>query len=148
MRIRLPAMCVATLMLTSPLMTRAQGGRAFKARLAPVPIDVTMQATVSGVGSIAATLNGTKLNVTGTFSGLRSPATTVQMHKSPVRGVRGPVVFDLTATSGTSGTITGSIDLTQAQIADLTNGRLYVQLQSEKAPAGNLWGWLMAETKR
>jgi hypothetical protein len=36
-------------------------------------------------------------------------------------------------------------------VADLDKGRLYVQLQSEKAPDGNLWGWLMPqaqETKR
>jgi hypothetical protein len=128
---------------------QAQSGRSFKARLAPVPIDITMQATVSGSGSASAVLTGTKLTVTGTFDGLRSPATIAQMHKSPIRGVRGPVVFDLTASSGTSGTITASVDLTAAQITDLEKGRLYVQLHSEKAPDGNLWGWLLpAEVKR
>lgn len=127
----------------------AQAGRTFKARLSPVPIDVTMQATVSGTGSASAALAGTKLTITGAFDGLRSPATRVQVHKSPIRGVRGPVVFDLTASPGTSGTISGSVDLSPAQLADLEKGRLYVQLHSEKAPDGNLWGWLLpAETKR
>ena len=65
------------------------------------------------------------------------------MHKSPIRGVRGPVVFDLTVSPGTSGTIAASVDLTPAQITDLEKGRLYVQLHSEKAPDGNLWGWLL-----
>ena len=53
-------------------------------------------------------------------------------------------IGDLAATSGTSGTITGSIELTKAQVDDLAAGRLYIQLHSEKAPDGNLWGWLFA----
>jgi len=127
----------------------AQSPRSFKARLAPVPIDLTMQATVAGHGTMTATLAGSKLTVNGTFEGLKSPATTAQMHKGAVAGVRGPVVFELAATKQTSGTITGTVDLTPAQIADLEKGRLYVQLQREKAPEGNLWGWLLPqETKR
>jgi len=127
----------------------AQAAKTFKARLSPVPIDVTMQATVSGTGSVSADLTGTKLTVSGTFDGLRSPATIVQVHKSPVRGVRGPVLFDLVASPATNGTITGSIDLSPAHVTDLEKGRLYVQLHSDKAPDGNLWGWLMpVESKR
>jgi len=127
----------------------AQTAKSFKARLAPVPIDVAMQATVSGLGAASAVLTGTKLTVTGTFDGLRSPATIAQVHKSPIRGVRGPVVFDLTASAGTSGSIAASVDLTPAQITDLEKGLLYVQLHSEKAPDGNLWGWLLpVEVKR
>jgi hypothetical protein len=125
----------------------AQAARSFKARLSPVPIDVTMQATVAGGGSVTASLNGTKLAVTGTFDGLRSPATIAKIRKSPVRGVRGPEILSLTVSAATSGTISGSFDLTPQQIADLQAGRLYVQVHSEKAPDGNLWGWLMAERK-
>jgi hypothetical protein len=128
----------------------AQQARTFKTRLAPVPIDVSMQATVAGGGSVSAVLTGTKLAVTGTFDGLKSPATIAQIHKSPVRGVRGPNVLDLavTKTDAASGTISGSFDLTAIQIADLEKGRLYVQLHSEKAPDGNLWGWLMPQENR
>jgi hypothetical protein len=145
MRTRLHATRTAILLLAlaAAAAAQAQGPKTFKGRLSPVPIDVAMQSTVSGTGSVSAALNGTKLTVTGTFSGLRSPATIAQMHKSPTRGVRGPVAFDLTVLPGTSGTIAGSIDLTPLQMADLTAGRLYVQLHSEKAPDGNLWGWLL-----
>jgi len=141
--------CLALLAAAVPV--SGQGPKTFKARLSPVPIDLTMQATVAGKGSLTATLVGAKLSVTGTFEGLRSPATTAHVHKGPVAGVRGPSVFDLVVSKGTSGNITGSIDLTPAQITDLEKGRLYVQLQSEKAPDGTLWGWLMPqaqETKR
>ena len=58
--------------------------------------------------------------------------------------MRGAPIGDLTATAATSGTITGSIELTKEQVDDLADGRLYVQLHSEKAPDGNLWGWLFA----
>jgi hypothetical protein len=128
----------------------AQQSKTFKTRLAPVPIDVSMQATIAGSGSVSAVLTGTKLAVTGTFDGLKSPATIAQIHKSPVRGVRGPNVLDLavTKTDASSGTIAGSFDLTAIQIADLEKGRLYVQLHSEKAPDGNLWGWLMPQENR
>lgn len=128
----------------------SQTGRArtYKARLSTVPITVTMQATVAGSGAVTAVLSGKKLAISGTFEGLKSPATVAAIHKGPVRGVRGPEVVALNVTRGnpdTSGTITGSFDMTDAQLADLANGRLYVQLQSEKAPEGNLWGWLLPE---
>lgn len=121
----------------------AQGARAFKARLSPVPIDVAMQATVAGTGAVTATLTGNKLTIAGTFDGLRSAATIAKVHKSPIRGVRGPEVFTLTVTPGTSGSISGAFDLNPQQLTELQNGRLYVQLHSEKAPDGNLWGWLL-----
>jgi len=129
---------------------RAQQPRTYRARLSPVPIDVSMQATVAGAGSVSAVLTGTKLAVTGTFDGLKSPATIAQVHKSPTRGVRGPNVLDLAVakTDGASGTLSGSFDLTAIQVADLEKGRLYVQLHSEKAPDGNLWGWLLPQENK
>jgi len=128
----------------------AEAPKTFKARIAPVPIDLSMQATIAGSGSVTAILAGSKLSVTGTFEGLKSPATIAQVHKSPVRGVRGPVVFDLavTKTDAASGALGGTFDLTPLQIADLEKGRLYVQVHSEKAPDGNLWGWLMPQENK
>jgi hypothetical protein len=121
----------------------AQSVQTFRARLSPVPIDLTMQGTVAGSGTVTATLAGAKLTVSGTFEGLKSPATTAALRRSPVRGVRGPELAPLTISHETSGTISGSIDLSPQQVADLRSGRLYLQVQSEKAPDGNLWGWLL-----
>lgn len=134
------------LVLCSPVLLLAQQPKTFKTRLAPVPIDISMQATVAGSGTVSATLTGTKLAITGSFDGLKSPATTAQLHRSPVRGVRGPSIADLVVTKaeGTSGTLSGTVELSAVQVADLEKGRLYVQLHSEKAPDGNLWGWLTA----
>ena len=123
----------------------AQAPRQFRARLSPVPIDVAMQATIAGGGSAAATLTGTTLAVTGTFKDLKSPATVVRLHRGPRMGMRGTAIADLKASGGVSGTIAGSVELTPGQVDDLNNGRLYVQLHSEKAPEGNLWGWLLLQ---
>lgn len=144
---RFPALLtlgVLMLAVTAPL---AQSGRAFKGRLSPVPV-AAASPDITGVGSVTATLTGTRLAISGTFEGLASPATFAKLHRAP-KGIRGPAVFDLTITPGTSGKIDGSIDLSSAQVEDLTRERFYVQLHSEKAPDGNLWGWLLSqETKR
>ena len=122
----------------------AQNAETFKARLSPVPISVAMMSTIAGYGSLTATLAGKQLTIQGTFEGLRSPATTVQIHRAP-KGIPGPVVpnLTLTATKAEKGAVSGTLELTPDQIADLRNGRLYVQIQSERAPDGNLWGWLL-----
>ena len=121
-----------------------QSAEVFKARLSPVPINISMMNTIAGSGALTATLSGKTFTIQGTFEGLRSPATTVQIHRGP-KGIRGPAIpnLELKATNAAKGTISGTIDLTPDQIADLRNGRLYVQIQSERAPDGNLWGWLL-----
>jgi hypothetical protein len=121
----------------------AQAPNVFKVRLSPVAMDATMRATIAGSGSATATLLGTKLTITGSFEGLKSPATIAQIHRGVATGVRGPALFDLTASKGTSGMVSGSVDLTAEQVESLRKGRLYIQIHSEKAPDGNLWGWLL-----
>ena len=132
------------LIALSALPAGAQQTRTFAARLSTVPLTVAMQATVAGRGSAKAVLAGTKLTVDGTFEGLRSPATVARIHLAP-RAMRGPAVLELTVSKGTSGTISGSLDLTRGQVEALEKGSLYIQLHSEKAPDGNLWGWLLPQ---
>lgn len=120
---------------------------AYRARLSVVPLDIPMQSTVAGSGSVTASVKGATLIVSGTFTGLKTPATAVRLHRSAKPGMRGKPIGDLAATSDTTGTITGSIELSKDLLDDLAAGRLYVQLHSQKAPDGNLWGWLAAEKK-
>jgi hypothetical protein len=116
----------------------------YRARLSVVPLDIAMQSTIAGSGTATATLKGTTLTISGTFSGLRTAATVARVHRSPKTAMRGVPIGDLTATAGTSGTISGSLELSKEQTDDLAAGRLYIQLHSQKAPDGNLWGWLLA----
>jgi hypothetical protein len=131
------------LLLALGALALAQTATVFKTRLSPVAMDATMRTTVAGSGTASARLTGSKLAVTGSFAGLLSPASIAQIRRSPVTGVRGPAIFDLTVTKATSGSISGSFDLTSEQVESFRKGRLYVQIDSEKAPDGNLWGWLL-----
>jgi len=121
----------------------AQGTETFKARLALVPSDLKTRPDITGGGTATVVLNGTKVTVTGAFEGLKTAATMAQLHSGIATGVRGPVVQDLTVTKATSGSSSGSFDVTPQQADALRKGKMYVQLHSEKAPEGNLWGWLL-----
>jgi hypothetical protein len=125
----------------------AQGKTQYRARLSPVPLDVAMQATIAGTGTATASLTGSRLTISGNFSGLKSAATIARVHIAD-RGLRGAPVFDLTVAPATSGAISGTLDLTPAQVEDLTKSRFYIQIHSEKAPEGNLWGWLLPQEAR
>ena len=137
----LPAI-IAILILALVPLVHAQGAQTFKARLSPVPVDATNQAATTGLGAATAVLTGTKLSISGTLSGLQGPATIAQIHIGP-RGISGPPALDLTVTKATSGTLQGDLMLTAAQVDHLKRGRLYIQIHSEKAPDGNLRGWLL-----
>jgi len=133
--------CAGLLLCAAPI--ASQSPERYKVRLTTVPMDGGMRNTVAGNGSASATLAGTKLSISGTFDGLKSPATSAQLHSGVAKGVRGNAVADLTVSKGTKGSISGSIDLTPDQVKGLREGRLYIELASEKAPEGNLWGWIL-----
>jgi hypothetical protein len=121
----------------------AQTPETFKARLSPVPVDAKTRLEITGVGSVTATLVGAKLSITGSFEGLRSQALDAKVHQGPATGVRGPAILDVIVPHATSGAVSASLDLTPQQIGSLKKGQLYLQIDSEKAPDGNLWGWLL-----
>lgn len=128
----------------------AQAGRTYAARLSPMPVDgPPMMATIAGLGTATATLAGNKLTIEGSFQGLKSPATQLKLFRG-LRGVRGTAVLDLPApANAVAGKFAGTVELSASQVDDLNRGRLYLQLFSEKAPDGNLWGWFLPqESKR
>jgi hypothetical protein len=136
--VRLAGLCC----LLIAAVASAQSEARYKARLSTMPIDFVNASAVTGSGSVSAVLTGTSLKVSGTFDGLGGLATIAQVRRGPL-GIRGPVVFDLTIAKATKGTIEGTIELKPNQVEDLKRGRLYIQIHSDKAPDGNLWGWLL-----
>ena len=120
----------------------AQKSEIYKVRLSTVPVDAPMMSRVTGSGSLTAALAGNKLTFSGTFQGLRSPATHASIHAGP-KGIAGPPILDLMVSNATNGNVSGTIELTPSELEDLRNAKLYVQIDSEKAPEGNLWGWLL-----
>jgi CHRD domain len=125
----------------------AQGGDKYTARLGWVPTaGAADRANVTGKGVATAVLAGRKLTITGSFEGLAAPATVARLHRGIAKGARGNAIADLTITKAASGMLSGSIDLTMDQLESLKQGKLYVQIHSEKgvAPDGsNLWGWFL-----
>lgn len=134
-------------LLGSSLSLTAQSGEKFMARLGWVPTaGPNDRVNVTGKGSATGTLSGRKLTINGTFEGLAGSATLARLHQGVAKGARGNAITDLTVSKGASGTLSGSIDLTPPQLDALRQGKLYIQLHSEKgvAPDGsNLWGWFL-----
>jgi hypothetical protein len=142
---RLVALAAAALVAAGTALG-AQAGDKYTARLGWVPIAGAERANVTGKGSVTAAVAGSKLTVNGSFEGLAAPATVARLHRGVAKGARGPAIGDLVVSKATAGTISGSVDLTAEQLESLKQGRLYVQLHSEKgvAPDGsNLWGWFL-----
>lgn len=144
--------CVVTAAITAALVAivvplTAQGTEKFTARLGWVPTaGPNDRVNVTGKGIATGTLSGRKLTINGTFEGLAAPATIARLHQGVAKGARGAAITDLTVSKGASGTLSGAVDLTAAQVDALRQGKLYIQLHSEKgsAPDGsNLWGWFL-----
>jgi hypothetical protein len=129
--------------LSALLGAAAPDAATFHFRLSPGPRLVGTRADRSGSGSVTATLEGSKLTLKGSFSGLLAVPTGAHLLMGPLPGVRGPLVADLTVSPATTGTLTGTVQLTKEQLASLHNGGLYVEIDSDKAPEGDLWGWIM-----
>jgi hypothetical protein len=121
---------------------------AYSINLGPVARTNATHFTAVGRGSADAALDGKTLTITGKFSGLISPATDAHLCVGGGIGVEGDCTGgpSLTVTRDTKGDLSGTIALNSQQMAALPQGRLYVQINSEKAPApaGNLWGWILA----
>jgi hypothetical protein len=116
---------------------------AFDVRLTPAPVDARSQASVIGEGVANVTLSGRRLVIEGTFTGLKLPASTAHLHLAPAIGVRGPAIHDLEVTKATKGMLAASIELSAQHAEALEAGLLYIQIDGDETPEGNLWGWLI-----
>jgi hypothetical protein len=114
----------------------------FTGELDPIPFDASTKASVAGIGDLSATLEGHVLTINGKFSGLPSSATAAHLEMGLAEGVKGTAFADLAATRSTNGEVSGRVTLTRAQAEAAKKNALYVQIDSENAPDGNLWGWL------
>jgi hypothetical protein len=115
----------------------------YDTELDPVPFDASNRAIViDSIGNATATLDGGTLSVHGSFSNFTSPATGGSVRIGLAKGVPGDAIGSLTADHATSGHFSGSVKLTSDQVAALKKQAIYVRIDSEKAPDGNVQGWL------
>jgi hypothetical protein len=52
-------------------------------------------------------------------------------------------VLELDVDRAVEGGFSGEWELSADQLRALDDGRMYIQIDSEIAPEGNLWGWLL-----
>jgi CHRD domain len=118
----------------------------YQAYLSPVPHNDATLDNVRGKGTATVTLDGDTISIAATFAGLASPATKAVLLLSAGAGIPGKtVVKELDVTADANGKVSAQIKLDAAQLAALRGGKLYLQINSQKAPEGNLWGWFLPE---
>jgi CHRD domain len=121
----------------------------FEAQLDPAPFDATTRADVIGsIGQVTATLTGNTLTVNGTFKDMTSPARGASLRIGLAKGVLGDAIGPLNVTPTPDGTVSGTVQLNAAQVEALGREAIYVRVDSEKAPEGNLQGWLEAKGQK
>ena len=115
----------------------------YEAELDPTPFDATNRADViESIGNVTATLDGSTLTVQGKFSNFTSLATGGSFRIGLAKGVPGDAIGNLTVEHARQGSFSGSIKLSSAQITALKREALYIRIDSEKSPEGNVQGWL------
>jgi len=113
----------------------------YQTDIGPTPKNGRQGANVQGRGTVLAMLDKNTFTIQGKFAGLSSPATEARLYMGNVMGGTGPAIGNLKIAQAQSGEISGTFTLTPAQVAGLKVGRVYVLLNSQSAPKGNLWGW-------
>jgi len=119
----------------------------YQTNMGPTPLDGSNRANVLGRGAVLATLDGTKFTLRGSFAGLATPATDAHLCMGNVMGGTGPAIYDITVTQAANGEISGAVTLAPDQMAALKAGKIYLLIDSQKAPKGNLWGWFQPAHK-
>ena len=140
LRVNLSVLAVAVLSFAS--MAAAEK---YQVYLSPMPHNDATQPIMTGKGTATATLEGDTLSISGSFAGLSGPARKARLSLSRGPGIPGTPVVDLTLVGDVAGKVTGQIKLDPSQLAALRSRKLYIQIDSEKAPTGHLWGWLLEE---
>ena len=82
-----------------------------------------------------------KLSWKVTYSGLSGPATAAHFHGPAEAGKNGGVAVAIP--NATSSPVEGSATLTDAQAADLTGGKYYVNIHTAANPGGEIRGQVM-----
>jgi uncharacterized protein (TIGR03118 family) len=94
--------------------------------------------TATGTGSL--TLIGNQVLYAVSYSGLAGAATGAHIHGPADATQPAPILVFLNTPSGTSGSISGTVSLTPAELADLLAGMTYINIHSTVHQGGEIRG--------
>lgn len=127
-----------TLMIASLcLLSLPALAQTYTATLSPAQEVPPKQSSASGTAT--ATLNGDKLSYDIVYKGLTGPATMAHIHGPAAPGANAPVLIPF---KDASSPIKGTATLTPAQVTELKDGKLYVNVHTKQNPGGEIRGQL------
>lgn len=103
--------------------------------------------TTSATGNITGTLDAQNksLNYTITWNGLSGNMSGMHFHGPAPAGQNAGVLFPLTTTTGTSGSVSGTIsNIPDSTIQHFLNGRMYYNIHTAARPGGEIRGQISA----
>jgi hypothetical protein len=141
----IPALLLSAVGMCSLASPAAAGTRVYLVDLtgaAEVPPVVT-----GGTGQCVVNFNDVTgaVSVSGTFSGLTSNATLAHIHGPAPVGMNAGILITLTETGGTSGSVSGSGTFSPANITNMLNGLMYVNIHTVNNGGGELRGQITQE---
>jgi hypothetical protein len=141
MRSRYTLALLAMLLAPSTALA-AQGFSTTLSGASEVPANLS---PASGTASVVLNNAQTQLAYTINYTGLTAGVTASHIHKAPI-GVNGGVLFPFTPPlATTSGTFSGTIVVTAANVADLIAGLYYVNIHTTNFPGGEIRGQLAGD---
>lgn len=97
----------------------------------------------SGTGSGTLTLIGNQLTYDVSYSGLSSAATAAHIHGPAGTDAPAPVLIGLGTPSGTSGTLSGTLTLSQDNLNHILNGQTYINIHTVNNGGGEIRGQIV-----
>ncbi len=98
--------------------------------------------TATAYGRVFVNETAGTLSYTVVFSGLTSNQTASHIHAPGVVGVNGPIIINLGAVGGTSGTISGTAAITPTQLELMRSQQTYINIHTADFPGGEIRGQL------
>ncbi len=135
--------------LYANLHTLAHQGGEIRGQIVPLQIPVTLQSadeappvavpsTATGSGTL--TMIGSQMLYHISYSGLTAPATAAHLHGPAAVGVAANPLVPLSGAAGTSGTLSGTASLDPGALANLLDGKTYVNIHTGNNPNGEIRG--------
>lgn len=100
--------------------------------------------TATGVAVITYNTSSKSMQVYADYQGLTSAVTASHVHSGALAGVNASVLFSLTNTGGTTGTLSGIATLTITDETNLFDGKMYVNVHNATFPGGEIRGQVTA----